>query len=273
MGIQAYDPYDFTAGEPIHDILIKRIKQADFAIIVMTEKNINVFHEMGICEGLGKPLFVIVGKNMEPPYFVQKYVYLRSDLDNEELLKISLTKFVEDLLSNKLKLRRKPKTSKPGRLPLRSTDEYITRINKLREQGNALDVELLAEDIFRELNLQFESNRFSSQDKGVDFAIWDENLTFTIGNPLFIELKYGSLTFDQIHKAESQLKEYLARTEAKAAILLYLDKNGRRFRENYLVAPLVLRFEFEDFVRALYHNTFEEVILSKRNRMVHGLTE
>ncbi|HEY4699401.1 MAG TPA: hypothetical protein VIH27_03415, partial [Nitrososphaerales archaeon] len=119
----------------------------------------------------------------------------------------------------------------------------------------------------------FESNRFSSQDKGVDFAIWDENLTFTIGNPLFIELKYGSLTFDQIHKAESQLKEYLARTEAKAAILLYLDKNGRRFRENYLVAPLVLRFEFEDFVRALYHNTFEEVILSKRNRMVHGLTE
>jgi hypothetical protein len=273
MGIDAYDSYDFEVGEQIHDFLIKRIKQADFAIIIITEKNINVFYEMGICEGLDKALFILVAKDIEPPYFVQKHVFLKTDLQNEDLLRISLTKFVEDFRSKKLKQTGKRKRSKSNLIPLTSVDNYLNAVRKLREHGTAFDVEQLAVEILNKLNLQFESSHFRDQDKGVDIAIWDDNLAFTIGNPLFIQVKYGTLTSDQIRNAENQLREYIAKTEAKAAILLYLDKHGRRFLENYSLAPLILRYDLEDFVKALSQNTFKDVILSKRNKMVHGILE
>lgn len=273
LDVEAYDPFDFRVGERSQDLLAKKIKHADFAIIVIFEKNSNVFYEMGICEGLGKPLFVIVGKDIEPPYFVQRHVYLRTDLDleNEDLLKISLTRFIESLRFNKAKPTRKPKKTKSASLSLKSAHEYTNRIENLRSGGPPVAVEQLAQALLSTLDLQFEPNQFESRDNGVDFAVWDDSLAFAIGNPLFVQVKYGSLTPDQVHQAENQLREYVAKTEAKAAILLYLDKRGRRFNEKYSVAPLVLRFDLEDFVRELSRATFKEVILNQQNKIVHGM--
>jgi hypothetical protein len=124
------------------------------------------------------------------------------------------------------------------------------------------------------LNFQFEPNRFTgSGDRGVDYAIWNDNLTFALGNPLLIEIKAGSLTPHIIHTTENRLKHYLAKTNAKSGILLYLDRNGRRFQENYSVDPLILRYDLEDFIEALSKSTFENVVLSKRNEMIHGVSE
>lgn len=272
LDIETYDIYDFQPGEPFHDLLKKKIKESDFAVIVATEINANVFYEMGICEGLGKPLFIIVGKEMKAPYFVDKYVHLKTDLHNVDLLKISLSKFLENLRSRKSKPRRSKSVAAPR--TLRTEDDYLETIRRMRREGSALEVEKLADEVFRKLNFQFEPNRFmGSGDRGVDYAIWNDNLTLAVGNPLLIEVKTGSLTPQAIHATENRLKEYLARTNAKTGILLYLDRNGRRFREHYSLDPLILRYDLEDFIEALSKSTFEDVVLSKRNNMIHGVSE
>jgi len=235
LDVEAYDFYDFTVGEQIHNVLKKKIKQADFAIIVISDRNNNVFYEMGICEGMGKPLFVIVGKDNESPYFVQKYIYFKTDLEfgKEDLLEIPLSRFVQDLRSKKTKTKRIPKESKSSSLSQNLATHYLERIENLRTADNPREVEQLVQDLLSTLNLQSQPNQFGGGDQGVDFAIWDDSLALSIGNPLFIEVKYGALTLDQIRQAENQLGGYIAKTDVTAAVLLYLDKKGRRFRENY----------------------------------------
>jgi len=272
LDIEAYDIYDFQPGEPLHDLLKKKIKASDFAVIVATELNANVFYEMGICEGLGKPLFIIVGKEIKAPYFVDKHVHLKTDLRNIDLLKISLSKFLESLRSGKLKPRRS-KTVTTNR-KLTTVDDYLNTIRRMRQEGSAFEIEKLAAEIFRRLNFQFEPNPFmGGGDRGVDYAVWNDNLTFAVGNPLLIEVKAGSLTPHVIHTTENRLKGYLARTNAQAGMLLYLDRNGRRFGENYSLDPLIIRYDLEDFVEALSESTFEDIVLSKRNKMIHGVSE
>jgi hypothetical protein len=272
LDVETYDTYDFQPGEPLHDLLKKKIKESDFALIVVTEINANVFYEMGISEGLGKPLFIIVGKDLKGPYFVDKYVHLKTDLRNVDLLKISLSKFLESLRSGKSKPRR-TKSGATNRTP-NNVGDYLAVVRSMRKEGSAHEVEKLADEIFKKLNFQFEPNQFSSsQDSGVDYAIWNDNLAFAVGNPLLVEVKAGSLTPDVIHTTENRLKHYLAQTTAKAGILLYLDRKGTRFREDYSLDPLILRYDLEDFIEALSKSTFEDLVLSTRNRMIHGVSE
>ena len=272
LNVEAYDIYDFQPGEPLNDSLKKRIKDSDFAVIVVNEPNANVFYEMGICEGLGKPLFIIIGKEIKAPYFINKYIHLKTDLRNVDLLKISISRFLESLRSRRSKPRRSKRIV--ANRTLETGEEYLDAVSRLRKDGSALDVEQLAAQIFSKLDFQFEPNQFlGGADSGVDYAIWNDNLAFAVGNPLLIEVEAGSLTPHVIDVTENRLKGYLAKTNAKAGILLYLDRNGRRFRENYSLDPLILRYDLEDFIEALSKSTFEDVVLSKRNEMIHGVSE
>jgi Restriction endonuclease len=227
---------------------------------------------MGICEGLGKPAFLVVGNDTQAPQFVQNHLYLRTNLKDEELLTISLSLFVDDFLANRYKPLSIPKADKPLRTKTIQLKKYITEIQTLRTSGDSSKVEQLIAEILKKLNIQVVSNQSKSQDKGVDFVIWDDNLASMIGNPLFIEIKYGSLSPQKIFQAELQLRGYLEKSDARASILLYLDREGKRFSEKYSLSPLILRFDLEDFVREISSSSFEETMISKRNSMVHGVS-
>ncbi len=270
--VTAYDAFDINLGDSVKDSLVVKIKEADFVVVVIPDITPNVFYEMGICEGLGKPTFLVVGNDVQAPYFIQNHLYLRTNLKDEELLNISLSRFVDDFLADKYKHSVITKESKSRKAKTPRLKAYITEIEKLRTSRDPIKVELLTQEILQKLNIQVVSNQSKSQDKGVDFAIWDDNLTSVIGNPLFIEIKYGSLTPQRIYQAESQLKGYLEKSDAKASILLYLDVEGKRFSENYSLSPLILRFDFEDFVREISQSSFEKTIIAKRNSMVHGVS-
>jgi hypothetical protein len=271
-GVEAYDAYDFRPGDPIQDALSKKIQEADFVIVVISELNANVFYELGLSEGKGKPIFLIIGKDVDVPHFLLGKPYFRGDVADRDLLAISLSRFTDELLSKRRKLPKRKGRRKSESERLQSINEYIQLISELRAEGNARKVEDLAQKIFEKLSVQFESSQFVPQDKGVDFAIWSNDLAFTIGNPIFVELKYGSLTPGTIYRAEDQLKEYLSKSDAKAAILLYLDREGKRFPERYSLSPLIIRLDFEDFVKSLSKHSFTEALLDARNRIVHGVS-
>ncbi len=271
-GVTAYDAFDMSPGESLKDALVTKIKDADFVVVIIPDNTPNVFYELGICEGLSKPTFLVLGKDFEAPHFVQNHLYLRTNLRDEELLSISLSRFVDDFLTNKSNLSLKPKESKSRRPKTTQLTRYITEIQNLRTSQDSVRVELLVEEILKKLNIQVVSNQSKPQDKGVDFAIWDDNLASSIGNPIFIEIKHGSLSPQRIIQAENQLRRYLEKSDAKASILLYLDTQGKRFSENYSLSPLILRFDFEDFVREVSHSSFERALIARRNSMVHGVS-
>src|SRR5688572_24249272 len=95
--VEVYDPYDFRIGDSINDLITSKIKKSDFAIVVLTSQSTNVFYEMGICEGMGKPILAILSPEVETPYFVQTRIHLRSDLKDTSLLRITIEQFISQL--------------------------------------------------------------------------------------------------------------------------------------------------------------------------------
>lgn len=270
--VETYDAYDFKIGDSFHDTVKQRIRESDFVIIVITETNPNVFYEMGISEGMGKPIFVILGKDVMSPHFAHNYMHVTTPFEDSDLLRMSLLRFVDELVSKKRRYRKKvPQLKSVGRRD--ALQMLLGRVCNLRSRGKPREIEQVAQQIFSELGLHYVFSESNIRDKGVDFAIWNDSLSWSLGNPLFIEIKSGSLTPEHIYRTERQLQNYLIKSDAKAAILLYLDKKGRRFRENYSFHPLILRYDFEDFVRELSQNSFEDIVLNQRNKMVHGVRD
>ncbi|MDD5529164.1 MAG: toll/interleukin-1 receptor domain-containing protein [bacterium] len=272
-GIIVFDMYDIQSGMVVEKELRRKIKEADFVIAILSENCSYVYYEIGICEGIEKPLFIIIDKNFKMPSYLQNHVHLETSLQDNQLLNISISKFTNEVVTNKKYFKQKnKKTSLSGE----KTDifhNYITKLQLIREKGSGVELGNLTGEIFNELKLQFVSKQYSIGDKGADFAIWVNSVNFSIGNPIFIEVEYGQLSPQKIYNSEKRIQKYIEKTDAKAGILFYLDKNEKRFYENYSLSPLILRFDIEDFVRELSSKNFDEIILRTRNKMVHGIID
>ena len=95
-------------------------------------------------------------------------------------------------------------------------------------------------------------------------------MTPYFGNPIFVEIKAGNLNAQRILQAEQQLLKYINHSEAKAAIILYLDRDNKRFDNIKTNYNSILLFDLEDFINGIASDGFEKTLIDKRNKSVHG---
>jgi hypothetical protein len=88
---------------------------------------------------------------------------------------------------------------------------------------------------------------------------------------MIVEVKYGNITKDRFQQAEDQINRYIDKTDAKVALLLYLDRAGKRYKIKSSLKPLFISYDIEDFVTDLLTNSFESLILNQRNKIAHGI--
>ncbi|QCR24521.1 hypothetical protein [Pontibacter sp. SGAir0037] len=283
-GIESFDLYDFSIGDSIQQILKKKIKESDFAIFIVTDTNPNVIYEMGVCEGLGKQHFILLDKNLKIPFYLENKLFIRTDLNDSEFTSNSIVKLLSDV-------KKKPKQSyhrKNDRFD--KVTEYsnkiksqlkqiLPEINDLRNfdinnnqnaARNAFRMEQITAKIFDIINLNYVENN-TNKDKGIDFALWSDNLGKVLGNPIIVELKYGRLDRSRLENAENQIKRYINISDAKVGLLLYIDRDNNRPKIKSSLAPLIISYDLEDFVNELIKNSFEALLLNQRNKIAHGL--
>ena len=273
--VEVFDIYDFSTGESIQKILKRKIRQSDFALFVISHDNQNVLYEMGVCEGMGKQHFIFLDKDYEIPFYVENKLFLRANLNDKNFLQLSIENILQEVRKNKKPTSRNKKI-KEGNRRIYNQDikenlrSYLSRINNLRESGHGRELECLIEEIFKTINLNYVQN-LTYADKGVDFALWNDELGRVIGNPIIVEVKYGNLTTESFKKAEHQINRYTEQSDAKLALLLYLDKRNKRHKIKSSLRPLIISYDIEDFVKALMSESFENIILSQRNKIAHGI--
>jgi hypothetical protein len=273
--VETFDLYDFSIGSSIQDILKRKLRQADFAVFVVSKDSKNVLYEIGVCEGLGKPSLIIIDKEASLPFYIENKLSLTANLTDRAFLKMTLLGFMDEI-----KAKRKPpkKIEKSLDKPTETYDNDIKEVlnslleqtNRIREVGHGRELEYVIEEIFKTIHLKYADNS-RGPDIGIDFALWNNKLGRIIGNPIIVEAKFGRLTDDTFKKAEFQIKKYAESSEAKVALLLYLDKTGKRHKFQSSLNPLIIAYDVEDFINDLLTSSFESVILTSRNRIAHGL--
>lgn len=275
-GVDVFDLYDFSIGESIQQILKRKIRQSDFAIFILTEENKNVLYEMGVCEGLGKQHFIFLDKKITIPFYLTNKLFIHSDLNDRVFLKNSIEKILEDVSKRRLKTSRttaekkNQKENNYNRDIKDNLESYLPQIQRLREIGTGMELETIVEDIFKTLKLNYVNNTIA-RDKGVDFALWNDELGRIIGNPIIVEVKYGNLSNSIFENAEHQIRKYIEKSDAKIALLLYLDKGGKRHKIKSSLRPLFISYDLEDFTKELINSSFERIVLNQRNKIAHGI--
>lgn len=273
--VELYELYDGSIGTSFQDILKRKLRQVDFAIFIISKNNKNILYEIGVCEGLGKQALILIDKEVsEIPFFIENKLSLSANLNDKKVLELAIKAFVSELPAKKAK----PEKPRPNRMATESYDEdtkeifrsLLVQTRNLREFGTGTGVEMehIVEEVFKTLRIKYMHNS-KGPDKGIDFAVWNDRLGRIIGNPIIIECKYGKLNQTRIDSSVAQLSIYSEKSDSAVAILLYLDKGGERFVIPPLLKPVIIAFDLEDFLDSLVFETFESLILTRRNLNAH----
>lgn len=267
QNVEHHSFYDFSIGTTFSDLVRRKIRDSDFIIAVLQSENSNVLFELGVAEGLRKPTFILVDKEFKVPFFLDAKLYYQTNFKDLSLIDLALSNFILDIGGKKKNITRK---EDKDTLTVDETTDKLIRINHLRKNPNEREIFALIKETFSKIDIQNVSISESSADKGVDLIIRSKNLTPYFGNPIFVEVKAGNLNAQRILEAQQQLLKYLQNTEAKGAIVIYLDKNNKRFDNTKSIHPSILLFDLEDFINGIASEGFEKLLIEKRNKAAHG---
>jgi len=274
LGVETHNFYDFSVGSSFSDLIKRKIRESDFIVALITQKNQNVLFELGVAEALGKPIFLLVEHDIKLPFFLEGKMHYHLDWSkNTQLLELSLKNYILDISNHYTRYKKRVFDNQSTNLSIDDTNESLIKLRQLRD-GNFKVVDLIniIMKVFKKLNVQAVSEMALGDRARVDIAITNDRLSMYFGNPILFEVKSGRLNQNTIENAQYQLQNYLSKTEANFGILLYFDKNDTRFGAEFYRVPNILMFDIEDFIQGISSDGFEKFLIKARNEYVHGLS-
>lgn len=257
-----------------------KLREADFAVFVLPHSEQaeykNTMYEIGVCDGLGIPFFIVLtGKPIDLPFFLKDAPFASLNSEDKDFLKVSINAFINNAIQKRSSRRKKshytlehPSYGPEIRNKLHSLESQVAHIRANRQ---GLELESLLATVFDTIGITHVRNP-SGRDRGVDFAIWSNELASVIGNPIIAEAKTGRMTDASIDEPMEQIQKYLTETGARFGILFYLDIEGRRISRGVPYKwPNIIAFDVEDFIQELQTLKFDTIILVNRNALVHAL--
>ena len=245
------------------------IHSADAVIVVLEAEASNVLFELGIAFALRKPTLMLIKPGDSVPPFVAFSPYLTYTGFVTDVLKLGVEAFLGTLRPPKAKrsVRHKPKPSpeKHGQLPTLTGE-----IQRLRADPRESELHLLVQKVLVSAGVTAVQEDAAFHDRGVDFVVWSDSLRGSFGNPVLIELK-AYLDRAQFQAAYHRLTKLVGESHSAAGVLLYLKRPGQSFDKPEAWNPLVLWFDIEEFITELLHRNVSEILVERRNLLVHGL--
>lgn len=274
LGVETHNFYDFSIGSSFSDLIKRKIRESDFIVALITQKNQNVLFELGVAEALGKPIFLLVEQDVKLPFFLESKMYYQLDWSkNTQLLELSLKNYILDISNRHTRYKKRKIDSELTNLSIDDTNDNLIKLRQLRG-GDFREADLidLVMNVFKKLNVQAVSEMALGDRARVDIAITNERLSTYFGNPILFEVKSGRINPNTIENAQYQLQNYLSKTEANFGVLLYFDKNDKRFGNEFYRVPNILMFDIEDFIQGISSEGLEKFLIKARNEYVHGLS-
>lgn len=271
-GVRVKDSFGLPTGASVVEGTATEIRGADFVIAAIETDAANVFYEIGFASALGKPVLVIVAPGISIPTYVAQHRQVAADLTDSDILRLTLRGFLRELETGAAHKRsRVPPAHVSHRRDSAAIQHALDTIRELRSQGSEASLSRVTADMLRAAGVTAIEEFHGARERGADFALWSDALSATFGNPILVELKAGNLDETRWKNVHEQVADALAASGARAGLLLYLDRQGRRFTTLRPWAPVVLALDLEDFAQDLLSKPFAKVLLEHRNRLVHAL--
>jgi len=270
---RGFDPFTLedaeAGGRSISDLIEDSIDRADLVLVVVPHhgtRNPNVFIELGYALAKKKRILALVPPDEELPF--SDVPYLRTELDNPEAIGFGL-----DQVLAAPKGKGKGKSRNHG---IKKTKPLGAAADRLIEEvrangGQMTDTEFM--DVVRraieESGVSAVVSKPADATRGVDLAVWSDDLEPLIKNPVVIELKSQLRDREHFEQTIAQLARALDVTRTQLGLLIYAASDGD-IDEEAVHDPRILVFSLEDFLHLLKENGFGDLLRRARNLRVHG---
>jgi len=153
----------------------------------------------------------------------------------------------------------------------------LTKANKLvlmkgllRECSNSYNhqaFEQLIRQLFNYIDVEIAiDSRVRKTAAKMDFSVWIDELNNSIGNPIFIETKYGKLDEHNVKKSIGVMKQWLQTTNAMAGLLLYKDVNGKIFDRLNSLDQSIFVVSIDFLIDTIDKKTFSALLLDMKSQ-------
>lgn len=138
------------------------------------------------------------------------------------------------------------------------------KIAKYTTTKNAMQFEKSIRSLLKYLNAEIVVGEIK-KGREIDFSVWIDEFDNTIGNPIIIETKCGSINNKIINQCIMQLTEYINNSNAKIGILLYknISKNVLEKSKFYIAPVFILDIDY--LIEELKYKSFSQILINLKN--------
>lgn len=257
--VQWRDQTSIALGTSWIELLEEELSRADFICSVIPEEaNPNVMFELGLAIGKNKPVLALVKSAAGLPLDALTYFVLPPDAEG-------LGRALDTFLSHsKPTSKRQRKAVVPKSLPAVVNKAPTTRV------GHA--AELHAAGLLRQAGY-IVADETVPMDKGVDLAVWIDELEPVIGGPLLVQVKSGQPSMNRVFQAKEELRQYVTKTNGKLGLIVWWgvsnvpEPPSPSGRPSW---PLIVVLPGDRFTALVESGGLTSELTRLRNAAVHG---
>jgi hypothetical protein len=270
-GIRWRDAVTAESSDSILRTISDAITKADFVCVVLPSGGTspNLYFEMGLATGLKKPLLIFAGDEAGIPILSPSVTCSKAGIENTKTVNFYLDAFLKHGgAGGNTTGRRNIGPAKAKKTDVRWAHDDLKASRSLPPAGRGDALEKIVARLFEQTGAVV--SRRHSKTEGADMAVWIDELESTIGNPLIVEVKAGSLRRDRLLALEKQLQSFFPKVHARAALVIYDEIGNIRITPPHVSWPLIFWFSIQQLIRFVQEGRLAEEVRSERNRLVHG---
>ncbi len=266
-GIEAWTAYELPSmGVSVQEHVEKTLRASDLVIaVISTESSPNVFFELGLAQGLGKQILLLVSPEYgQLPSNLAGRVYVRADPDNREAIGFALDQIQA---SSQRKPHKSPRPRPTERALGNQVDRYLNLVRERGPEMTGTELEQLVVDLLKASGVSTVT-RSSSPERGAGIAVWSDDLQAVVGNPMLIEVKAQVRDREHVQQALEQVETYRQKSKTQWALLVLPLVSAALVGLPF--AGSVLTLTIADLLERLRDKSFAETVRELRNARVQG---
>jgi len=196
------------SNKPLNEILKSILKKVDFAIFLIDKTSNSIQYEIGLCDGIGIPIFIITENDLGIGDYAKYHFHIQTKINKESILKEALSNYINDIRNGK---------------SYKYVEDYKRNKEEVKSRRNISEIDISQKfiDILNNNNIKYVQN---DKKNGADFIIWSNEIQNYFGSPVIVEIKKAIKSETEITNAISQLNKYMDNSDAKASILITATK-------------------------------------------------
>ncbi|HJT78731.1 MAG TPA: nucleoside 2-deoxyribosyltransferase [Gemmataceae bacterium] len=267
-GVYPFSPDELDLpGRSLTQILHEAIRRADLVVAVVdpTPASSFVFFEVGFAQALEKPTLLLLMAGASPSTWVSSGIpYVRFDPVQFTGLDLALAQ----VLAAPHHGSKSPPSQAKHTHPLGNrADELLRELRARADSIREVELEEIVARAIRESGATSVSQD-GPGDRHIDLAVWSEDLSPWVGNPLAVEFRRDIRNGADLNAVVGQFMRSMASADMPWGLLIYLrspiDVN------NAVAVPNVVAISAEGLLESLRTTGFGQLVRRLRNQRVHG---